>query len=152
MKIACRGVTQRVRASRTNIVMETVRYSSIWTRALVKSIVVSRGNDSEYKAIKSSRRSKATTASEDKARMIIASVCILPQVTASDRYELVFPRNPWVSGGHTDSSNPTASSDVDRYQTVTCKTPMFLKSSKGAENDSLDLSIVGNRLEASNAT
>ena len=30
--------------------------------------------------------------------------------------------------------------------------PMFLGSSRGAENNSLDLSIVGNRLEASTAT
>ena len=33
--------------------------------------------------------------------------------------------HPWVSGDHTDSSNPTASASVHRYQTGTCKTPVF---------------------------
>ncbi len=33
----------------------------------------------------------------------------------------------WVAGGHTDSSNPTASSGVDRYKTEPCKTPVICR-------------------------
>jgi hypothetical protein len=65
-------------------VIDIVRHNIIWTRAVVQFGTVSRGDVSEYQAMNSSRRSKATTVTEDKARMIIASVCIRLPVMASD--------------------------------------------------------------------
>ncbi|MFY7699732.1 MAG: hypothetical protein ACOVQH_05620, partial [Burkholderiaceae bacterium] len=38
---------------------------------------------------------------------------------------LSLSHHPWDSRDHTDSSNPTASTIVDRGQIGPCKTPMF---------------------------
>ena len=64
--------------------MDIVRHNSIWTRAVVQFVTVSLGDVSEYQAMNSSRRSNATTTTEDKARMMIASVCMRLPVMASD--------------------------------------------------------------------
>jgi hypothetical protein len=50
--------------------------------------------------------------------------------TCSADMEGVIRSIPWFQGNHTVSSNPTAPTGVDRYQTEPCKTPVFRRLSR----------------------